>query len=228
MKFWEKSANNNLSRLQVQRNNKCNEHDIVSYIKDLIDLKESDSLLDVCCGNGLITKELSLYCFQVTGVDFSKKMIYNANKECNYSNIKYIQEDALTLSNSVNKKFDKIILYFSFQYFNKKQGENVLSEMKKLLNSDGKILIGDIPNKKYYWSYYDTFIKRFYCFKQYFLKQPQMGRFWSEKEMMKIAKKQGLKGTFIEQPKHLPHSHYRFDYLLENDSDFKNLNNSPL
>ena len=90
MKFWEKSANNNLSRLQVQRNNKCNEHDIVSYIKDLIDLKESDSLLDVCCGNGLITKELSLYCFQVTGVDFSKKMIYNANKECNYSNIKYI------------------------------------------------------------------------------------------------------------------------------------------
>jgi len=45
--------------------------------------------------------------------------------------------------------------------------------------------------------------------------QPKMGKFWSEKEMKEISKKLNLKGTYIEQPTNLPHSHYRFDYLFE-------------
>jgi 2-polyprenyl-3-methyl-5-hydroxy-6-metoxy-1,4-benzoquinol methylase len=87
--------------------------------------------------------------------------------------------------------------------------------MKKLLKPNGLILLGDIPDQKHFWSYYNTISKRFFYFKQWLFNQPKMGKFWSEKEMMKIAKQNNLKGTFLKQKEKLPHAHYRFDFVLE-------------
>jgi len=217
-KYWEKAAQNESLFLQVQRNNNFNAESlkqIEDNICELINLRNEDSLLDVCCGNGLITKYLAARCRKIIGVDFSDQMINTANKQRLLPNIEFIKEDALYLNNSIKEKFDIIILYFSFQYFNRSQGEKAILEIKKLLKPKGKILIGDIPNKNKIWMFYDTPIKRFFYIKQMLLNQSKMGKFWSEKEMKEISKKLNLKGTYIEQPTNLPHSHYRFDYLFE-------------
>jgi len=214
-KYWEKAAQNKSLFLQVQRNNNFNAESlkqIEDNICQLINLRNEDSLLDVCCGNGLITKNLAARCRKIVGVDFSDQMINTANKQYLLPNTKFIKEDALYLSNSIKEKFDIIILYFSFQYFNRSQGEKAIFEMKKLLKPKGKILIGDIPNKNKIWVFYDTPLKRFFYIKQMLFNQPKMGKFWSEKEMKEISKKLNLKGTYIKQPANLPHSHYRFDY----------------
>jgi len=217
-KYWQKAAQNESLFLQVQRNNNFNTENlkqIEDNICELINLKKEDSLLDVCCGNGLITINLALRCRKAVGVDFCEQMINAANKQSQLSNIEFIKEDALYLGNSIKEKFDIIILYFSFQYFNRSQGEKVIFEMKKLLKPKGKILVGDIPNKNKIWVFYDTPIKRFFYIKQKLFNQPKMGKFWSEKEMKAISKKLNLKGTYIEQPKYLPNMHYRFDYLFD-------------
>tara|TARA_B100000780_G_scaffold254987_1_gene203426 strand:+ start:4587 stop:5267 length:681 start_codon:yes stop_codon:yes gene_type:complete len=216
--FWNKAAKNKSLLGQVQRNTENSDETLLvinEHIKTLLKLKSNDSLLDVCCGNGIVTKLLSKHCKNVIGIDFSPQLIKNAQLNNNSSSIKYIVADATQLSESTQEQFDKIVLYFSFQYFNYEEGLRVVSEMKKRLKPNGIILLGDIPDTKFFWSYYDTFPKRFFYFKQWLFKQSKMGKFWSEKEMMTIAKQTNLQGSFLKQKQNLPHAHYRFDFILE-------------
>jgi ubiquinone/menaquinone biosynthesis C-methylase UbiE len=215
--YWNTSAKNKSLLQQVQRNTEDSNATLLlieEHIKTLLQLKYSDCLLDVCCGNGIVTKSLSKHCKSTEGIDFSPQLIKNAKLSNSSSTIKYSVGDATRLAEHTEKKFDKIVLYFSFQYFSYDDGLKVVSEMKKLLKPNGIILLGDIPDRKFFWNYYNTFPKRFFYFKQWIFKQPKMGKFWSEKEMNKIAEATNLKGVFLKQNKNLPHWQYRFDFLL--------------
>ena len=216
--YWNKSAQNKSLFDQVQRNYFDGDDGLLlieTHIVELLKLSADDDVLDVCCGNGLITKRISRYCKNVVGIDFSPILIENAEYNNGESTIKYLVGDAKNITKSTQQKFDKIILYFSFQYFSFEEGLQVVSEMKKNLKPNGLILLGDIPDENSFWSYYNTIPKRFFYFKQWLFKQPKMGKFWSEKEMMKIAELHNFKGTFLKQKEALPHAHYRFDFLLK-------------
>jgi len=214
--YWNSVAEYKSPLLQVQRD-AISESQLLlieKHICSLLDLQINDVLLDVCCGNGLITKRLAKYCKQVIGVDFSKKLVETAQENSEQVNLHFIEEDATQLTRSIEIKFDKILLYFSFQYLNSMQGALVISEMKKLLKPEGIILIGDIPDQNKFWLYYNTFLKRAFYFKQWILCQPKMGKFWAEIQMDTLAKNNNLKGEYCSQNEDLPHSHYRFDYLM--------------
>jgi len=216
--YWNNTALDKSLLNQVQRNSNTKDDGLLlveTHLVELLNLSNSDTLLDVCCGNGLITNRLSKYCSAVLGIDFSPLLIDVATQNNPYSSVEYLTGDATTITKITNQKFDKIVLNFSFQYFNFEEGLKVVSEMKKLLNPKGIILLGDIPNQKYFWAYYNTLPKRFFYFKQWLFMQPKMGKFWSEQEMMKLARLNNLKGTFLKQNETLPHAHYRFDFVLE-------------
>tara|TARA_B110000902_G_C14210243_1_gene551086 strand:- start:87 stop:761 length:675 start_codon:yes stop_codon:yes gene_type:complete len=217
--YWNNTALDKSLLNQVQRNSNKKDDGLLlveTHLVELLNLSNSDTLLDVCCGNGLITNRLSKHCNTVLGIDFSPLLIDIATQNNTYSSVEYLVGDATTITKRTNHKFDKIVLNFSFQYFNFEDGLRVVSEMKKLLKPNGLILLGDIPDQKRFWTYYNTFPKRFFYFKQWLFKQPKMGKFWSAQEMMKIAMQNNLKGTFLNQKEKLPHAHYRFDFLLEN------------
>lgn len=214
--YWNKIGQKETALQQVQRDDITAEQmlTINKHIIQLLELKPEDTLLDVCCGNGLLSWSLSKSCKSVVGVDFSSSLITSARAMHSNPNLSFVEMDATKLSHNLDDKFDKILLYFSFQYFDYELGQNVLREMKKLLKPGGRILIGDVPDKKKFWTYYNTLPKCIFYFKQWLFKQPKMGKFWSEDEMKILAEENQLKGAFLEQNKKLPHAHYRFDYLL--------------
>lgn len=217
--YWNSVAENSSQLMQVQRDaiSESQMGLIEKHICSVLNLQPEDALLDVCCGNGIITKRLARHCKQVVGVDFSEKLITAAQEHNESMNVRFIEEDATQLSRSLDFKFDKILLYFSFQYLNSTQGALVISEMKSLLKPGGKILIGDIPDQKKFWVYYDSFLKRVFYFKQWLVRQPKMGKFWSEKEMNALAAKNYFQGIYLTQDSALPHAHYRFDYVMTFD-----------
>ena len=53
-----------------------------------LDLQSTDRVLDVCCGNGLLSARLSQDCSELTGVDISEKQIQLA-RQLKHSNLQF-------------------------------------------------------------------------------------------------------------------------------------------
>jgi len=66
---------------------------IVKNIAKILRLSADDSVIDLCCGNGLITSRLAPLVKNIVGVDFSAGLIAEAEKHSNSQNIKYLHND---------------------------------------------------------------------------------------------------------------------------------------
>jgi hypothetical protein len=78
-----------------------------------------------------------------------------------------------------------------------------------------RLFITDIPNKAKFWVYYNTPFKWVKLIKQMVFNQNDMGKFWSEKELLTIADALHLKAENIIHPIHFPYSHYRMGVMLK-------------
>ena len=219
-KYWNDNAslNSNNEINQVQRKDIKSTLMTANRIIRILDINCTDKVLDVCCGNGIVTQRIAKKANFVEGVDQSEILIDVAKNKHNELNILYHVGNCINLSSVIeNKLFDKIYLQFSFQYFDKKnEGKCVIAEMLKCLKPNGQIFIGDVPNMDKFPVFYNTVRKRLSYYKNVLTKKNQMGKFWKVDELDEICEKLGVKGTYIEQPKELPYSRYRFDYLIKN------------
>ncbi|MEL7530864.1 MAG: class I SAM-dependent methyltransferase [Bacteroidota bacterium] len=184
-------------------------------IASVLQLKPSDHLLDVCCGNGLLTQKLLPHCGQITGVDLSAAQIKLAQKN-QQEKLQFLVADATNLEAQLSGPFDHIALYFSFQYLETEaQASACIEQMAKLLKPGGRILLGDVPEREKLGVFYPKQLDRW----KYALKlrwgKSLMGRFWSLDEIEAMAIPLGLKVQRLEQPEHFPYAHYRADFLLE-------------
>jgi ubiquinone/menaquinone biosynthesis C-methylase UbiE len=218
--YWDELARKSNPLAQVARTKGSAALDdrlldqIATDIAEKLDLQPTDRVLDVCCGNGLLSIRLSQYCSTLTGVDISEKQIQHARQQ-KHSNLQFMVGDATTLSQTVQGPFDKINLYFSFQYLDTPtKAQQALTEMASLLTSDGKILLGDVPQREKLAVFYPKWMDRQKYRLRLLLGRSHMGRFWGAGELVRMAEKVGLATERIEQPKHLPYHAYRCDYLL--------------
>lgn len=222
--YWnDKARNSDNPFLQVVRISSKKHVDakaslsfIISHISNVLKIEKHDTLLDLCCGNGLLTEQFSSKCKYVYGIDFSPVLLETARKFHNPPKVQYIEANALNFTTKFKEQVEKIILYFSFQYFDSySQGEKVIMEMTRALKPGGLILIGDIPDRQHLWEFYNTLPDKLRYYKNKLLEKNEMGKFWSKAELDKICKDNHFVGTHIKQPESLPYSNYRFDYRIE-------------
>lgn len=189
------------------------------YIAEKLDLTHEDVLLDMCCGNGLLTQYFAPFCKQVVGVDFSAGHIRYAQQHHSAKNVSYYEGNALELNKLEMLKnigFTKATLCFSFQYFESVEaGQIVVEQLKSLLPQKGVIFLADIPDKNRWLSYYNTPLKLARLLKQQLFSENDMGKFWSVEELDLIARNCNARGSKIPQPKGFPYAHYRMDYKIQ-------------
>ncbi|MFN4082846.1 MAG: class I SAM-dependent methyltransferase [Bacteroidia bacterium] len=216
--FWNKYAQSNNLLQQVGRtlNGKNLSDEILikttNYIIEKLEITKEKNVLDVCCGNGLITKQIAHYCNEITGVDFSEKLIETAikNKKLNTT---YICENALEFS--LNQTFDVIFIAFSFQYFeSNNEAATLIKNCLNHLKNGGKLLLTDVPDANKFFSFYNTTIKLISYIVQILKNKNKMGRFWHKKEILNLCDSLGVKGEIIKQQYWQPYHHYRFDILI--------------
>ena len=228
--FWDQQATlNSNPQAQVGRVKKGLTvqapvvEEITDRISTLLDVQPSDHLLDICCGNGILTLPLASKCHSIVGVDISTEQLALAQLNASKENIRYQLADAIQLVQnpalaaiSPPDGYDKINLYFSFQYldtFNK--GKNALQGMLHLLKNNGLILLGDVPEQQHFHTFYPTFKSKVKYHLKRLLHKNDMGKFWSEKELQQICQKLGCEIKRLKQPPHFPYSDYRCDYLIK-------------
>ncbi len=216
-KFWNERGDASQPMQQVARTGGDDKilDEIAVRIIEALDIKGTDDVLDVCCGNGLLTSRIGERCKTITGVDFSEVLIEKAKE--NFPKYEFICADALNLDSTIfNKQYDKIYLYFSFQYFETyDKGKHVIENLLKLLKPNGLLLLGDIPDRAKFFVYYNSPQRLWQLFKQLLQNKNDMGKFWSEDEMRLISEQLKTKSVWLKQPNTLPYAHYRFDFLIE-------------
>ena len=196
---------------------KLQQSEIINSITMGLELNRKDNVLDLCCGNGIITNDISRVVNKVIGIDGSESYITNARKLKNNHNIIYCCDDVLNFKEyTIGENINKIIFYASLAYFSKDELITILSNLKN--NKTEKIYIGSILDKNKKYKFFNTFKRRIHYLFNYLILRNDLGlgNWWSKREIIKIAVAQGFKIEILNQNPILHTAHYRFDALLIN------------
>jgi SAM-dependent methyltransferase len=120
----------------------------VDRITSLLHMKPHSKVLDLCCGNGRHSRQLTNMGFQVTGIDLSTVLLDEAEQKNGDHFIRYIQRDVRDLP--FEEEFDYVLnLFTSFGYFEQvEENIKVFQSIHRSLKQEGKFLI-DFLNPGY-------------------------------------------------------------------------------
>jgi 2-polyprenyl-3-methyl-5-hydroxy-6-metoxy-1,4-benzoquinol methylase len=94
-------------------------HRIMNYHKFFVDnVTETDTVLDIGCGNGALTYDVAKKAKKVVGIDLNEQNISIAKGKYSRKNIEYICGDVLT--DLPNDRFDVIILSNVLEHIDKR------------------------------------------------------------------------------------------------------------
>ena len=124
----------------------------IEYIRSLILPKDKNcSLLELCCGNGMVIGNLADSCERAVGVDFSSKLLEQLIETFG-SKVEVQQANILDVHFTANS-FDAVVIQSSLQYFTEKETVELVERILSWLKPGGKILLGDIPDASKKWDY---------------------------------------------------------------------------
>lgn len=206
--------------------------EILFYIKD------STLLVDTGCGSGEVLIRLNTFFKKIIAIDFSQSMINAAHEKIvknNISNIDLYCANMLDIDTYVTQPVDCIYNNGVIQYLTLNEIEIFFIKAHKLLNSTGKLVIMNIPDRKCFDLYAMQFFKTtkphsFYFwiieyirFKLWIIKQKMknekyqyngdIGTWISIDEITAIATKTGFTAD-ITYSMYLPYG-YRFHAVLK-------------
>ena len=221
--YWEKhvesvsSGDHFRQVLRVQNGQPMAESlfkNMLSHIISHMALSNNCSVLDLCCGNGLISAELAKYCRHVTGLDFSEKLVEEFAL-LGIGNVTGINVDVLNARFEPGS-FDRILFAAAMQHFT--QGEVILlfRNQAEWLKPGGRALITDILDSRRIWQFYNSDEREHAYFSNVMSDTPILGTWFDSLWLIKLAKYAGFRDAeLIEQPDGYPYSHYRFDLLCK-------------
>lgn len=189
------------------------ELDVLEISKNLR-LCKNDILLDLCCGNGVISFQLSKYVEKVIGLDFSKIYISNAKKHSNNFNIEYFDINILNQFelNEKLKKYNitKVLMNDCLAYFNPNTFNQILSTLSSY---NVEIVCSSVLDNKRKWNFYNTFKRKFNYFLDVliFNNKSGIGFWWEKSQIKKIAKKNDFFCEFYNHHSLNYTAHYRFN-----------------
>jgi len=197
-----------------------------SIIDDIcrgLQLKEDDTLLDLCCGNGLITNELSRRCKSVVGVDYSEPLIEVARRDHCPDNVEYYHQSVMELDRlaiSAERRFEKVVMYEALQHFRHSQFATLLSRILPWTSDHARLFFGSVPDRARVWNFANTPKRKAVFLYRHLTGRNPIGSWWRTTMIQRTGAELDCRAEIGKQSENLHTSHYRFDILLEkNDTE---------
>ncbi len=112
------------------------------FLLENLKLKKDSKILDLGAGTGLSSIPFAEKGYDVTLIDFSKKMLEKAKKRKELKNCKFIYQDITKLN--LKEKFDLMLSVFSFAsntYLNEKEMPATWEKIANHLELEGKLVL---------------------------------------------------------------------------------------
>lgn len=191
---------------------------MIGEIRTALELGADDHLFDMCCGNGLITKELAGFVRKITAVDFARHLIESARIHKAAPNVEYIEGDVLAQLTSLPREDAprKFLMNDALAYFDPGSLGRVLDS---ILAGSGvgaiRFLVTGIPDEDRKLSFYDT-PERLARHRENQQREKDvndgLGRWWRAVEIQAACRERGLAVRIHPQPAQV--STYRMDALV--------------
>ncbi|MAX81147.1 MAG: SAM-dependent methyltransferase [Crocinitomicaceae bacterium] len=209
---WEKQAQSSEDPgAQVGRPNQNSEFShLLERLKQQLDLQDTDTILDVGCGNGFLLEHLAPR-NALAGVDYAEQMINLANSRLQ-GDFRVASADQLPFE---NEQFDKVLCYSILHYMQgETMGQKVLEECIRVTKKGGVIFIGDILDQTE-----ENRIKSSSDL-EYEKKIPLIHRysswqFYDLETLKQVALQYGCKAEIVNQPETFKLSNYRKDLRIK-------------
>ena len=186
---------------------------IVDTISKKLELNDRDFLFDIGCGNAALSSMLFNLIDKYHGIDFSEYLVEIAKENFEKPGFKIELAEAVEFLTNIKTMPDvtKVLCYGVFSYFNIKEANIILSQIKSKFPNATKILIGNIPDKERAENFYYENINFEEKLED---NNTSIGKWWSKNEFKKIAELNNFKFDCYVMPKNFYASHYRFDAIL--------------
>jgi ubiquinone/menaquinone biosynthesis C-methylase UbiE len=185
----------------------------LNYIKKQIEPNYNDMMLELCCGNGLISKYFSPIVKNITSVDISKDLI-NSIDYLKYPNINLVVSDIRKLHYD-QSSFDKVIIYAGIQYLTLAETTELFEQVYRWLKPGGIFFLGDIPDYNKLWFFYNNPERQAVYFKNLKDGKDVVGTWFEPYFFEKLSSFVGFSDSMlIPQHPDLIYAKFRYDYKL--------------
>ena len=185
---------------------------VLKIIKNL-KLKKDDIVIDLCCGNGLLTTEIYQKVRKIYCVDINKKLLEVLKKK-RIDNLRIFHKDIAKV-NFKEKKFSKVIWYSGIQYFSQKDIISIVFKIYKFSKNKCILYIGDIPDQQKLWQYFNTKLRKKNYFEAIVNSRPIIGTWLNKMWLKNLFYSAGFKKvTIVKQDKKFIYSDFRYDLLI--------------
>ncbi|MEO8166257.1 MAG: class I SAM-dependent methyltransferase [Betaproteobacteria bacterium] len=182
----------------------------------LLDLRSTDVLLDLCCGNGLLTSRLATGCRHVIGVDFSPVLLDVARKYHQPANVEFHESDVLSLSGlpaGSTATVTRVLMHAALQHFHQRDFPALIARVVQRCPRAATIVFGCVPDRAQRWQFYNTLARRFSYVKSVLQRNSALGQWWSREYITTVCRQYGLQCAFTPAVDYHV-SHYRFDVRM--------------
>ncbi len=114
------------------------EHVVIPGVLRLLNLKNTDTLIDLACGQGILARKIP-HIQKYLGLDLAKELIQEAKERNKAQNHEFLVCDLSKILRERSEKFDKATIILALQ--NIEQTENVLKNAATYLKKGGQVLI---------------------------------------------------------------------------------------
>lgn len=190
---------------------------IVAALIQRLKLTPEDVVLDLGCGNGLLSQAVAPGVAQVVGVDFSEPLLAEAMATLHQANIVYRKGNVAEMLPTMWLPHvpTKAYCYEVVQHLDDDALRSMLLAVATGGDRDITVFIGGVPDLERQRAFYDTPERWVRYQKAREAGTDRMGRWWTRDELAGVAASSGFDAVTLQQPKRLYTSRYRFDALLK-------------
>lgn len=193
---------------------------MVRSIVDHLALRPADRVLDLGCGNGMITEQVAQHCSSLVAVDFSVPLIANARSQHSGAHIDYLEADVTDLPTGILcDRFDKIYMQEALQHLDEAGLSRLLGSLTRSASHEAPLFFGAVPDAMGLRRFYDTPERYAEYQRRLSLGTEAIGTWWDQDRLAVIARLNGYATRFLPQDEALHTAHYRFDMLCVPQAD---------
>jgi hypothetical protein len=183
-----------------------------------LSLRGDDVLLEMCCGNGLLTLPLSIYVKQIFAFDFTEHLVETAIKERKNDKIQYAVGDAKSdffFNFEMTETPTKFLMNDSLGYFSPIELTQIIERITARTDHFLFYITG-VPNENLKWNFYNTDERK----AEYLVGLASgdttakgIGNWWKTEEFTRIAENLKISCVIENQEAHI--SNYRSNVLFK-------------